>query len=154
MLDLKQIDAAINIVAAEKKIPRSDIVDIIESAIKTAYKKDYGTRDEEVNVKLNFETHVIEISLEKTVVTEVTNDSLEISFEELGDDASSYKEGDIIEIDVTDEVMNEENAESFGRIASQAARQVIIQRIGDSEKEKIYNLFLQYIEVFFIITKK
>jgi hypothetical protein len=37
--------------------------------------------------------------------------------------------------------MNEENAESFGRIASQAARQVIIQKIGETEKEKIYDLF-------------
>ena len=67
---------------------------------------------------------------------------LKLVFEELGDAADSYKEGDIIELDVTDEVMNEDNAESFGRIASQAARQVIIQKIGDSEKEKIYDLFV------------
>ena len=72
---------------------------------------------------------------------EVTNPALEISFEELWDDADDFSEGDTIEIDVTEEVMWEDNSESFWRIASQAARQVIIQKIGDTEKEKIYDLF-------------
>jgi hypothetical protein len=48
----------------------------------------------------------------------------------------------LIEIDVTDEVTEWDNWESFWRIASQAARQVIIQKIADSEKEKIYDLFV------------
>ena len=141
MLDLKQIEQAINIISLEKKIPKEKLVEIIEAAIKTAYKKDYSSREEEVNVKLNLEAGTMEISIEKTVVKEVTNSALEISFEELWDAAGDYKEWDIIELDVTDEINSEENAESFWRIASQAARQVIIQKIGDSEKEKIYDLF-------------
>lgn len=141
MLDLKQIEQAVNIISIEKKIPKEALVEIIEAAIKTAYKKDYGDKDEEVNVKIDLENQVMNISVEKTVVKEVSNAALEISFEELGDDAKNFSEGDVIEIDVTDEVNSEENAESFGRIASQAARQVIIQKIGDSEKEKIYELF-------------
>ncbi|MFC1797810.1 NusA N-terminal domain-containing protein [Patescibacteria group bacterium] len=87
MLDLKQIEQAINIIAIEKKIPKEKLVEIIEAAIKTAYKKDYATRDEEVNVKLDLENASMEIAIEKTVVKEVTNSALEISFEELGDDA-------------------------------------------------------------------
>lgn len=141
MLDLKQIEQAVNIISLEKKIPKEKLVEIIEAAIKTAYKKDYGDKDEEVTVKLDLENQSMEISVEKTVVREVTNPALEISFEELWDDAENFSEGDVIELDVTDEVINAENAESFGRIASQAARQVIIQKIGDSEKEKIYDLF-------------
>ena len=141
MLDLKQIEQAVNIISLEKKIPKEKLVEIIEAAIKTAYKKDYSSRDEEVNVKLDLVEGTMEISIEKTVVKEVTNPSLEISFDELGDAAGDYKEWDIIELDVTDEINSEENAESFWRIASQAARQVIIQKIGDSEKEKIYDLF-------------
>ncbi|MCH2188752.1 transcription termination factor NusA [Candidatus Gracilibacteria bacterium] len=137
MLDLKQIQMAVTMIAKEKKIPEEKIIDIIEAALKTAYKKDYGNKDEEVNVKLDFENEAIEISLEKTVVKEVENEYTEISLEE----AEGFEEGDVIEIDVTDEVMSEENAASFGRIASQAARQVIIQKIADSEKEKIYDLF-------------
>ena len=141
MLDIKQIEQAVNLISAEKKIPKDKLVEIIEAAIKTAYKKDYWKRDEEVNVKINFETESLEIAIEKTVVKEVENPALEISFEELWDDAENFSEGDVIELDVTDEVNLEDAAESFGRIAAGAARQVIIQKIGDSEKEKIYDLF-------------
>ena len=141
MLDLKQIEQAINIISIEKKIAKEKLVEIIEAAIKTAYKKDYSSKDEEVNVKLDFKTYNIQISIEKTIVKEVTNSATEISFEELWGDASEYEQWDIIEIDVTDEINAEGNGESFWRIASQAARQVIIQKIGDSEKERIYELF-------------
>jgi len=141
MLDVKQIEQAVNIISAEKKIKKEKLIQIIEAAIKTAYKKDYGKRDEEVNVKINFETKLIEINIEKTVVKEVTNPALEISFDELWDDAENFDEWDIIELDVTDEVMKNDWGESFWRIASQAARQVIIQKIWDSEKEKIFELF-------------
>ncbi len=142
MLDIKKIEAAINMISAEKKIAKEKLIDIIEAAIRTAYKKDYGNKDEKVNVKLNLEEGSIDISVEKTVVNEVTDPSTQISFEELGDDAEGFSEGDVIEIDVTDEVMSPEKLEVFGRIASQAARQVIIQKIGDTEKEKIYDLFV------------
>ena len=141
MLDIKKIEAAINQIAAEKKIPKENLIDIIESAIKTAYKKDYGSKDENVIVKLDLEGGNIEITVEKTIVKEVTNPALEISFEELWDDAEGFSEGDIIEIDVSEDVVNGELGDSFGRIASQAARQVIIQKIGDTEKQKIYELF-------------
>ena len=141
MLDIKQIEQAVNLISAEKKIPKEKLVEIIEAAIKTAYKKDYGKRDEEVNVKINFETESLEIAIEKTVVKEVENPALEISFEELWDDAENFSEWDVIELDVTDEVNLDDAAESFWIIAAGAARQVIIQKIGDSEKEKIYDLF-------------
>lgn len=141
MLDVKKIEAAINQISAEKKIPKEKLIDIIESAIKTAYKKDYWTKDENVIVKLDLEAGTIEITVEKTIVKEVTNPSTEISFEELGDDADGFEEWDVIEIDVTDDVMESSFGESFWRIASQAARQVIIQKIWDTEKEKIYDLF-------------
>ncbi len=142
MIDFKKIEAAINLISVEKKIPKEKLVEIIESALKTAYKKDYGTRDNKVNVKINLEEKTIEITLEKIVVKKVENPSLEISFDELWDDASNFEEWDVIEIDVTDEVTEWDNWESFWRIASQAARQVIIQKIADSEKEKIYDLFV------------
>jgi len=140
MLDIKKIEAAISMIAAEKKIPKEKLIEIIEAAIKTAYKKDYGYRDEKVNVHLDLESGDIEITIEKEVVKEVKNPALEISFEELGEDAEGFSEGDVIEIDVSDDIMKDGEG-SFGRIASQAARQVIIQKIGDTEKEKIYDMF-------------
>jgi len=141
MLDLKAIEAGIKMISKEKNIPEDKIKSIIESALKTAYKKDYSTdKEENVNVRLDFEKYELEINIEKTVVTEVENKATEISFEELWEDAEWFSEWDIIELDVTDEVMKDWG-ESFGRIASQAARQVIIQKLWDSEKEKIYELF-------------
>jgi len=141
MLDLKAIQAWIKMLSKEKKIPEEKIKEIIEAALKTAYKKDYSQyKDEIVNVNLDFENEKIEIELEKTVVKEVENPATEISFEELGEDAENFEEWDVIEIDVTDNIMKDW-WESFWRIASQAARQVIIQKLGDTEKEKIYELF-------------
>lgn len=141
MLDLKEIKLAINFMAKEKNIDKDKIIEIIEAAIKTAYKKDYWDKDEEVKVKLDLENESLEVTVEKTVVKEVINPSLEISFEELWEDAGNFSEWDVIEIDVTDEIQDWRIGDSFWRIASQAARQVIIQKIWDTEKEKIYELF-------------
>ena len=141
MLDLQKIEAAVNMISAEKKIPKEKLVKIIEAAIKTAYKKDYWNKKEEVNVHLDLEKQKLEITVEKTLVKNVENPDLEISFEELGEGAEDFSEGDVIELDMTDEVMKHEWNGSFWRIASQAARQVIIQKIWDTEKEKIYELF-------------
>lgn len=140
MLDVQKIQAAINMIAAEKKLPKQKLVEIIEAALKTAYKKDYGDKEENVNVHFDLESGELEISVEKTVVKKVEDPHLEISFEDLGEDGEDFEEGDVIEIDVTEEVL-EKDGDIFGRIASQAARQVIIQKVSDSEKEKIYDLF-------------
>lgn len=141
MLDLKEIKLAINYMAKEKNIDKEKIIEIIEAAIKTAYKKDYGHKDENVIVKLDLENESLEVTIEKTVVKEVTNPALEISFEELGEDGEGFEEGDTVEIDVTDDIQDWKVGDSFWRIASLAARQVIIQKIWDTEKEKIYELF-------------
>lgn len=139
MLDIRKIEAAINQISAEKKIDKSKLLEIIEHAIKTAYKKDFGTKDTNVEVKINLESATIEITVEKTIVDHVENPSIEIDIKDLWDAASDFQIGDTVEIDVSDEILG--NEEWFGRIASQAARQVIIQKIQESEKEKIYNLF-------------
>lgn len=139
MIDIKKIELAINQISAEKKIPRERLVEIIESAIRTAYQKDFGNKESKVMVHLNFEDETIEISVEKTIVEKVENPDTEMTLEDLGDDADGFSIGDTIEIDVSDEILEDE--EGFGRIASQAARQVIIQKIQETEKEKIFNLF-------------
>jgi N utilization substance protein A len=138
MIDLKKIESAINQIGTEKKISKEKLLEIIEAAIKTAYKKDFGSKDSEILVKIDLAAGTIELSLEKTVVETVEDPETQIALADLGEDAENFEIGDVIEIDVTDEVMH---SEGFGRIASQAARQVIIQKIQETEKEKIYNLF-------------
>jgi len=126
-------------IAAEKKLPKEKLVEIIEAALKTAYKKDFGNKDENVNVHFDLESGELEISVEKTIVETVEDESLEISISEIDD--NDFAIWDVIEIDVTEEVLSQDG-DVFGRIASQAARQVIIQKVADSEKEKIYDLFV------------
>jgi N utilization substance protein A len=141
MLDIQKIQAAINMIAAEKKLPKQKLVEVIEAALKTAYKKDFWSKDEEVNVHFDLEAGTLEISVEKTIVESVEDPATEISLAELWEDGEWFDIGDVIELDVTDEVLSREG-DVFGRIASQAARQVIIQKVADSEKEKIYDLFV------------
>lgn len=138
MFDISKIEAAINAISAEKKIAKEKLVEIIEHAIKTAYKKDYASREANVNVHLDIATKTIEISIEKMIVEEVTNPDIEISYEDVGGEESGFSIGDTVEIDVSDEVLS---SEWFWRIASQAAKQVIVQKIGETEKEKLYYLF-------------
>ena len=59
MIDIKEIKNAINFMAKEKNIEKEKIIEIIEAAIKTAYKKDYGDKDEEVKVKLDLEEETL-----------------------------------------------------------------------------------------------
>jgi transcription termination/antitermination protein NusA len=138
MFDLQKIEAAINQISAEKKISKEKLVEIIEHAIKTAYKKDFASKDANVNVHLDITTGAVDISIEKEVVEVVEDPSVQISYEEIGGEDSGFVIGDMVEIDVSEEILG---SEGFGRIASQAAKQVIVQKIGETEKEKLYHLF-------------
>lgn len=108
MFDLAKIEAAINQISAEKKIDKKRLVEIIEHAIKTAYKKDYASKDANVNVKLDINTGSVEISVEKTIVEEVTDSDLEISYDDVGGADSGFALGDTVEIDVSDEILTSE----------------------------------------------
>ena len=139
MFDFKKIEAAVSQISAEKKIDREKLIDIIESAIKVAYKKSRGSKDMNVNVHVDVETGRVEINVEKEIVDEVENPQTQISLAEV-------QEAGLEGFSIGDTVYLEDNEfssgdEEFGRIASQAARQVIIQKIQETEKEKIYNLF-------------
>lgn len=141
MLDVKKLESAINMLSADKKLEKEKIVEIIEAALKTAYKKAFDAKEEDVIAKVDMETGEVEMSIEKTVVKVVENAAKEISFEELWDDADGFSEWDVIEIDVTDTLEEVGWVEWFWRIAAGAAKQVIMQKIWESEKEKIYDLF-------------
>jgi transcription termination/antitermination protein NusA len=138
MFDITKIKAAIEQIAAEKKIGKEKLVEIIESAIKTAYKRDYASKDANVHVKLDMTTGKLDVSVEKTIVETVEDETIEISYEDVGGEESGFALGDTVEIDVSEEFTQ---SEGFGRIASQAAKQVIVQKIGETEKEKLYHLF-------------
>lgn len=94
MFDLKKIQAAISQIAAEKIAPEK-LVEIIESAIKTAYKRDYATKDANVNVHLDMETGKVDISVEKLIVEddEIMDEALEVGYSEIGREREWLRNG-------------------------------------------------------------
>ena len=109
-----------------KKINADQLIEALESALTSAYKKMYGEA-KSAEVKLNPEKNTIKIYSYKTVVNEVENSDKEISLEDAKKIKSSYEIGDTI--------AQEENTKDFGRIAAQTAKQVVMQKLKEIEKQ-------------------
>ena len=109
-----------------KKINADQLIEALESALTSAYKKMYGEA-KSAEVKLNPEKNTIKIYSYKTVVSEVENPDKEISLEDAQKIKSSYEIGDTI--------AQEENTKDFGRIAAQTAKQVVMQKLKEIEKQ-------------------
>ncbi|MFI5358731.1 MAG: transcription termination factor NusA [Halanaerobiales bacterium] len=123
---------ALDEIVKEKGISKEILLEAIESALLSAYKKDYGSK-ENVRISMQKETGKVQIFARKEVVEEVKNEALEISLEEARAINAKYETGDIIEIEIT--------PENFGRIAAQTAKQVVLQRIREAERDVIYEEF-------------
>lgn len=125
--------AAINQICSEKNVKADDVLEAVKQAIATAYRKDYGNREQEIRVVLREDQDMPTILLIKEVVEEVLNENFEISLEDARRVKPTAEVGDEIEIDVT--------PLEYGRIAAQAAKQVIIQKLQESEKKSMFEMF-------------
>lgn len=133
--------AAINQIAAERGIEKEEIFKALESAILVAYKKEkypssYIESEEEedhpgsnLSVELERETGEFKLIATKEVVEEVEDSEKQISVSEAEMISSTVEVGDSVQIEMP--------AEDFGRIAAQTAKQVILQKIRESEKEAV-----------------
>ena len=124
---------ALHQIATDKGIPREEIENIVESAMLSAFKKQYGVVD---NVRVDFDRdkNTVKIVSKKMVVKKPNNTAEEIAYER----AIKINK----DVSLGDEIYVEENPfDSFGRIAAQTARQVIIQKIKEAEKDIIFNEF-------------
>ncbi|WP_448574730.1 transcription termination factor NusA [Thermomicrobium sp.] len=124
---------AIAQVAAERGIPREAVMESVQQALRTVYKKTTGS-DEEVEIEIDVNTGKIRIFAPKRVVEKVNDPLSEISIEEARKIDPRAIVGDIVRI--------ERQPSNFGRIAAQTAKQVILQRIRDFERDTIYNEFI------------
>lgn len=116
----------------ERGISKEILLDAIETAIISAYKKNYGASSAaNVRVELNEQTGGIRVYARKVVVEEVNDEATEISLAEARNLDPNYSVGDIVEQEVT--------PKDFGRIAAQNAKQVVIQKIREAERSIIYN---------------
>ncbi len=122
----KDFFQALEEIEVSKKINAGQLIETLEAALTSAYKKMYGEA-KSAQVKLNPEKNTIKIYSYKTVVEEVENPDKEISLEEAQKLKQSYKIGDV--------VMQEENTKDFGRIAAQTAKQVVMQKLKEMERQ-------------------
>lgn len=122
----KDFFQALEDLEAEKKIDKDTFITTLETALTSAYKKMYG-QAKSAMVKLNPEKATIKIYSYKTVVDEVQDPDKEISLSEARLIKKSYKVGDI--------VTTEESTKDFGRIAAQTAKQVVMQKLKEMERQ-------------------
>lgn len=128
-LDFKQLSIAIRAIAEEKNLPEDVVQEAVEQALAAAYRRDYGDRDQEIRIKMNLNTGEVDAYITKEIVDEVSNPAYEISLSEARLRRKDAKVGDTIEV--------HERVESFGRVAAQTAKQVILQRLREAERDII-----------------
>ncbi|NCB48436.1 MAG: transcription termination/antitermination protein NusA [Clostridia bacterium] len=120
----KDFFLALDDLEKEKKINKEQFISALESALTSAYKKDFGEAMK-ASVKLNSEKSTIKVYSYKTVVEEVEDPDKELSLEEANSLKETYKVGDVISQEVT--------PKDFGRIAAQIAKQVVLQKLREAE---------------------
>ncbi len=125
--------AAINQLCAERNVKADDVLEAVRQAIATAYRKDYGNKEQEIRVVLREDQDMPSVLLIKEVVDDVLNENFEISQKDARRVKPDAEVGDEIEIDVT--------PVGYGRIAAQSAKQVIIQKLQESEKQSLFEMF-------------
>ena len=125
--------AAIEDIEKEKGIPREYMFEKIQQAMLAAFRKDNPEYGENVEVVLDEDKKRIELVINKTVVEEVWDPTAELDLESAHKLSKRAKPGDVVQIPV--------ETKKFGRIAAQAAKQVIIQGIREAERGMIYDEF-------------
>lgn len=129
--DFKQLALAIRAIAEEKNLPEEVVQEVVEQALAAAYRRDYGDREQEIRVSMNLNSGEVTAHITKDVVERVGDPKVEITLE----DARQIK----ADAQIDDTVEITEKVESFGRVAAQTAKQVILQRLREAERDIIMN---------------
>jgi len=130
----KEFLAAVKQIASEKNIDEEMIIDAVQSALITAYRKDYWNKEQEIEVEIEWwSVESATVYIIKEVVEEVEDGDYEISISDAKKIKSDIEEWDEIRIDVT--------PMWYWRIAAQSAKQVILQKINEAEKLSMYERF-------------
>jgi len=128
-MNLKQLTLAVRTIAEEKNLPEETVLSVIEQAIAAAWRRDNGERDQEVRSVLNVNDGTAVVYVAREVVEAVGSDAHEISLEDARKVKKDAELGDLIE--------DEYEVESFGRVAAQTAKQVVLQRLREAEREVV-----------------
>lgn len=128
-----QFFAAIHQICDEKNISYEQVIETVKAALATAYRKDFGHKEQDVEIILRDNSDIATVLLVKDVVEEIENPHTEISLAEAQKMSPDLEVGDSVKIDVT--------PMEYGRIAAQSAKQVILQRLQEAERESLYQMF-------------
>jgi len=130
--------AAINQICDEKNIDSDTVIKAIEAALAAAYRKDYGNEFQKIKAVFDKNSGIIKIYLFKEVVKTIEYPDNQMSLSEAKKHSKNLKIGDKVRIEVTPK---NKDGEKFGRIAAQTAKQVIIQRLQEAERDAIYERY-------------
>lgn len=131
-----QLEQAMDQLCEEKGISKEELIAMIESALAAAFRKDYGEKNQNVVVKFSPENMGVKVYDVKTVVETVEDPQKEIDLETAQEIKKKYKIGDEITTEITPKT-----GTSFGRIAAQTAKQVIIQKLREAERNVQFSDF-------------
>lgn len=132
-INIKQLVLAITTIAEEKNLPEETVMDVVQQAIAAAWRRDNGDREQDVRAELNTVKGTAKVFVMYEVVDEVENPATEMTIEE----AQHLKKGAVIG-DVVEEGFE---ATSFGRVAAQTAKQVVLQKLREAEREVVLEEF-------------
>ncbi len=134
-LDLKQLGAMVNVIAEEKGLPEEAVLDVVQMAIAAAWRKDNGDKDMNVRAMLNTKTGEAVVYIEREVIEDdvAYNPATEIPLAEAQKIKADAQIGDLIE--------EKEEVKDFGRVAAMTAKQVVVQRLREAERDAVLSEF-------------
>lgn len=132
-MDKAEFIDALRQIKKEKGIDEEIIFEAIETSLVSACKKNFGT-SQNIKVEINRETGAVDVFAQKDVVENVEDDSLQISIEDAQAINKRFKIGDVYNEVVT--------PKDFGRISAQTAKQVVVQKFREAEREILYNQYI------------
>ena len=128
-----ELKAAITQLSAERNLPKEIVLAALESALTSAYKKSMSALEQAVVAKVDPESGEINFYVQKAAVESITNPDCEISIKDARKLRATAQLGDMINIECT--------PKNIGRIAVQAAKQVVLQRLREAEHRIVYEEF-------------
>lgn len=135
LIDSKELILALDELEKEKGIKKDYMLESIETALVTAYKRNYDSNTENVKVTMNAETGEIHVYAEKEVVENVEDEKIQINLTDARKINKKLEIGDVAQIEII--------PRDFGRIAAQTAKQVIIQKIREASRNVLFDEFTE-----------
>jgi N utilization substance protein A len=132
-LNVKQLVMVITTIAEEKSLPEEVVLDVVQQAIAAAWRRDHGDREQDVRAELNTNDGTAKIFIAYEVVDEVESPATQMTVEQAQKLKKDAAIGDIVE--------ETDTATSFGRVAAQTAKQVVLQKLREAEREVVMEEF-------------